>query len=128
HTRTQRQRGVPGMGLQRHSLLRPRTVQTVTATAAGTPPLLCTSGPARIHRSRQKPRPPTAGNTPAAQGDPVFVPPRESREAAHVFLYWTVLVGMGAIRHPCGVLTGGARREVPTAAVPSQPGGCPAAP
>ena len=26
--------GVPGMGLQRHSLLRPRTVQTVTATAA----------------------------------------------------------------------------------------------
>src|SRR6266852_9002184 len=26
----------------------------------------------RIHRSRQKPRPPTAGNTPAAQGDPVF--------------------------------------------------------
>src|SRR6266496_1068219 len=38
-------------------------------------------------RSRQRPRPPTAGNTPAAHGDPVFVPPRESRGAAHVFLY-----------------------------------------
>src|SRR6266516_1086244 len=46
------------MGLQRHSLLRPRTVQTVTATAAGTPPQLCTSGPARIH--------PIPAKTPAA--------------------------------------------------------------
>src|SRR6266536_4466929 len=43
------------MGLQRHSLLRPRTVQTVTATAAGTPPQLCTSGPPASTRSRKNP-------------------------------------------------------------------------
>ena len=48
------------MGLRRHSLLRPRTVQTVTAMAVGTPPKLCTSGPALIH--------PIPAKTPAAHG------------------------------------------------------------
>src|SRR5713226_6764601 len=60
-------------GLQRHSLLRPRTVQAVTATAAGTPPQLCTFRPARHHLITAK--------TPAARGpqraggarEPVFV-------------------------------------------------------